>query len=347
MAGTKKPRRILAGKLTLAGRKVDEALKLLAGAGVPVDSLTPIGRDRIALALLSIANMKPDTPWSDAAIHDDGANWRLTSRQIIKFQNEFWQQRISPGSYDDIRRSDLEPLLLASIAVASAGNPNANRNNPTRSYAIHPEAGSLLRSFGSRDGPKETAKFVAKMGSLEERMERRRPMRIEAKLPDGKLIELAQGDHNALQKAVLEEFLPRFAPVAKVLYIGDASNKYLHVDVEGMKKLGLNEIAHDMLPDLVVLDEKNQWLLLIEAVHSSNPISKLRHLALEEFTAGCPLPKVFVSVFASRKEYRRWVMDISWETEVWLVDAPSHLIHFNGERYLGPHPSSPLLRSKS
>ena len=85
-------------------------------------------------------------------------------------------------------------------------------------------------------------------------MERRRPLKIGAKIPDGKLIELTKGEHNALQKAILELFLPRFAPVSKVLYIGDASNKYLHIDAEGLEKLGLNQIAHDMLPDLVVLD---------------------------------------------------------------------------------------------
>lgn len=340
MASTKKPRntrRILAGTKSLAGRKVDEALKLLLSAGIPVGSLTEVGRDRIALALLSIANMKPQTPWSDAAIYGDGSGWKLTSRQIINFQNEFWKQRISSGSYDHIRRADLEPLLLAGIAVASAGNPNANQNNPTRSYAVHPDAGGLLRSFGASNAVGEAAKFLDKMGSLEERMERRRPLKVGVTLPDGKLVELTRGEHNALQKAILEEFIPRFAPVSKVLYIGDASNKYLHVDAEAMMKLGLNQMAHDMLPDIVVLDEKNQWLLLIEAVHSSNPISKLRHLALEEFTVGCPLPKVYVSVFASRKEYKRWVLDISWETEVWLVDSPSHLIHFNGDRYLGPH----------
>lgn len=340
MASTKKPRykrRILAGTRTLAGRKVDEALELLLKAGIPVASFTDIGRDRIALALLSIANMKPETRWSDAAIHGDDTNWKLTSRQIIKYQNEFWKQKISSGSYDDIRRADLEPLLLAGIAVASAGNPNANQNNPTRSYAIHSEAAGLLRSFGSPEAPSEIARFLEKMGSLEERMERRRPLKIGAKLPDGKLIELTKGAHNALQKAILEQFIPRFAPTAKVLYIGDASNKYLHVDEEGLEKLGLNQSAHEMLPDIVVLDEENQWLLLIEAVHSSNPISKLRHLALEKFTAGCTLPKVFVSVFASRTEFKRWVFDISWETEVWLVDSPDHLIHFNGDRYLGPH----------
>ena len=340
MAGKKNlryTRRILSGTRTLAGRKVDEALSLLLGAGIPVSSLTMVGRDRIALALLSIANMKPETPWREAAIHGDGTNWKLTSRQIIKFQNEFWKQRISSGSYDDIRRADLEPLLLAGIAVASAGNPTANPNNPTRSYAVHSDAASLLRSFGSPDAPAETACFREKMGSLEERMERRRPLKLGTRLPDGKLIELTQGQHNTIQKAVLEQFIPRFAPSAKVLYIGDASNKYLHVDTEGLEKLGLNRIAHEMLPDIVVLDEEHQLLLLIEAVHSSNPISKLRHLALENFTAGCSLPKVFVSVFASRKEFKRWVFDISWETEVWLTDSPDHMIHFNGDRYLGPH----------
>ncbi len=342
MASTKKPRhkrRILAGTRSLAGLKVNEALELLRNAGIPVKPLTAIGKDRIALALLSIANMKSGTPWSEAAIHGDGGNWKLTSRQIISFQNEFWKQRISSGSYDDIRRVDLEPLLLAGIAVASAGNPAANQNNPTRSYAVHPEAAGLLRSFGTPRASAEVARFLERMGSLEERMERRRPLKIGARLPDGKLIELTKGEHNALQKAILELFIPRFAADAKVLYIGDASKKYLHVDAQGLKKLGLNQIAHDMLPDIVVLDTKNQWLLLIEAVHSSNPVSKLRHLALEEFTAGCPLPKVFVSVFATRKEFKRWVFDISWETEVWLADSPDHLIHFNGDRYLGPHPA--------
>ena len=168
MASRKKPRhkrRILSGTRSLAGRKVDEALALLRNAGIPVESLTSIGKDRIALALLSIANMKPRTPWSEAAVHGDGANWKLTSRQIIDFQNEFWKQRISSGSYDDIRRVDLEPLLLAGIAMASAGNPNANQNNPTRSYAIRPER-LPSRSFGSSQAPAEVARFLERMGSL-------------------------------------------------------------------------------------------------------------------------------------------------------------------------------------
>ncbi len=334
---TRGARPILSGTKTRAGRKVDQTLALLASIGVPIAGMTPLRKDRIALALLSIANMKPDTDWASAAVHDDGSGWKLTSKEIIKFQNTFWNQSISSGSYDDIRRVDLEPLLLAGIAIPSAGNPNAADNNPTRGYAVHPSAGKVFRAHGTPQEATSASAFLVEMGSLLERMERRRPPKIEVTMPDGKLIALTSGTHNALQKAVIEQFIPRFAPVSKVLYVGDASNKYLHVEAGRMQELGLNPAAHDMLPDVVVEDERNGWLLLIEAVHSSNPISQLRHLALEKLTSGCVLPKVFISVFASRAELRRWICEISWETEVWLTDAPDHLIHFNGDRYLGPH----------
>jgi hypothetical protein len=330
-------RRLLSGSRSAAGRKVDEALIALRSVGIPVDSLTAIERDRIALALLSISNIRPSDTWSNAGLAKDGSQWRLATREIIAFQNTNWFQKISPGSYDDIRRKDLKLLVLAGIAVASAENPNANQNNPTRRYALTKDAGDLIRSIGADEFVTRANEFLSRVGSLEERLERYRPKRIGIQLPDGRLLQLADGEHNQLQKAILEEFIPRFVADAKVLYLGDASNKRLHVDEKGLAEIGLREMAHEMLPDVVVIDTKNRWLVLIEAVHSSNPISKTRHIELENFTINCLLPRVYVSVFASRADFRAWVCDISWETEVWLVESPGHMIHFNGDKYLGPH----------
>jgi len=42
-----------------------------------------------------------------------------------------------------------------------------------------------------------------------------------------------------------------------------------------------------------------------------------------------------VTAFPNRSIMARYLGDIAWETEVWVADAPSHLIHFNGERFLG------------
>jgi hypothetical protein len=325
---------------SLLGRRIREALLLLEKAGMPVADLTLRKQEKVALALFSIANMKPDTPWSEAAIHGDGSNWRLTSREIINFENKYWKQRISSGSYDDIRRQDLERLLLAGIATASVANPNANRNDPTRRYAVSEAAGALIHNATTNKEDVFVKEFLSQNGSLAERLERRRPIRIEAKLPDGKLLELADGEHNRLQKAILEDFLSQFVRDPKVLYIADTSNKSLHVDPETIGELGLPAPSDDMLPDIVVLDRERSWVLLIEAVHSSNPISRERHLALEKFTESCRLPKIFVSVFATRTEFRKWAADISWETEVWLADSPSHMIHFNGDKFLGPYDSN-------
>ena len=333
----KKPS-LLAGK-SRAAQRVRQALRLLKKAGVPVDTLTPRRKEKAALALFAIANMKPDTPWSDAAIHGDGKMWRLTSRQIIEFENEHWGQSISPGSYDDIRRKDLLLLILADIAIASVENPNASKNDPTRRYAVCPGAEFLLHSAGTDMEDAAAADFVLLNGSLEARIARRRPLSISAQLPDGKLLELADGEHNRLQKAILELFLPHFVKHFQVLYVADVSNKSLHVDTASLLALGLPEPSDDMLPDVVVHDRHNNWVLLIEAVHSSNPISAERHLSLENFTKACSLPKVYISVFANRAEFRNWVTQISWETEVWLADAPSHMIHFNGDKFLGPHVS--------
>jgi hypothetical protein len=29
---------------------------------------------------------------------------------------------------------------------------------------------------------------------------------------------------------------------------------------------------------------------------------------------------------------------LAWEADVWVADAPAHLIHLNGVRFLGPYP---------
>ncbi len=51
----------------------------------------------------------------------------------------------------------------------------------------------------------------------------------------------------------------------------------------------------------------------------------------------CKAGLVFVSAFPNRKTFTKYLEAISWETEVWVADNPTHLIHFNGTRFLGPY----------
>ena len=92
------------------------------------------------------------------------------------------------------------------------------------------------------------------------------------------------------------------------------------------------------MPDVVVHDTRRNWLLLIEAVTSAGPVDGKRRKELKELFAGCKAGLVFVTAFANREAMRSFFTQISWETEVWVAEDPDHLIHFNGERFLGPYP---------
>ena len=90
-------------------------------------------------------------------------------------------------------------------------------------------------------------------------------------------------------------------------------------------------------PDIVVYDKNWRWLFLIEAVTFHGPVSSKRIIELEKLFKECKTGKVYMTAFPNFKEFRRHTGDIAWETEVWLADFPEHMIHFNGNRFVGPH----------
>lgn len=145
------------------------------------------------------------------------------------------------------------------------------------------------------------------------------------------------GQHNDLQKAIIEEFLPRYGHGCEVLYIGDTANKLLFIDADKLKSLHFFELSHDELPDIIAYNTNKNWLYLIEAVHSSGSISEVRMLELKRLTTGCTADIVYVTAFLTKAEFRKWAAEIAWETEVWIAENPDHLIHFNGGKFLGPY----------
>ena len=140
-----------------------------------------------------------------------------------------------------------------------------------------------------------------------------------------------------MQKEIIEQFLPRFGSDCAVLYIGDTSNKSLHIEIEELKKLNFFELSHDELPDIIAYSESKNWLYLIEAVHSSGPMSEIRVHQLKKLLKDTKAEIIFVTAFLSRNEFRKWVIEVAWETEVWIADNPDHMIHFNGHKFLGAY----------
>ena len=156
-------------------------------------------------------------------------------------------------------------------------------------------------------------------------------------LAERQRIRLPRNDDKFLLKAVLEEFCPRFVPGGIVVYIGDTEKMFRHFDAAYLRNLGVPVREHGKMPDVVVHFIDKNWLVLIEAVTSHGPVNPKRLTELRALFAGSKAGLVFVTAFLNRRGLLKYIGDIAWETEVWVADAPDHMIHFNGERFLGPY----------
>ncbi len=205
-------------------------------------------------------------------------------------------------------------------------------------YRLTDEAATVLRTFGTPDFDATVAKFIAKFGSLREDYRRIREIcQIPLRLCDGTTLSLSPGVHNSLQVGVIQEFGPRFAPGAVVLYLGDTARKHIIFDVDEFSRLHIPITEHDKLPDIILYWAERNWLYLIEAVTSHGPVSPKRHRELEGLLKESPVDRIYVTAFLGAADFRKYAGDIAWETEVWIAESPDHLIHFNGPKFLGPY----------
>jgi hypothetical protein len=87
----------------------------------------------------------------------------------------------------------------------------------------------------------------------------------------------------------------------------------------------------------VIYCSKRNWLVLAEAVTSHGPVDAKRHEELKTLFANAKAGLVFLSAFPDRRTFNKHEDAIAWETEAWIAESPTHLVHFNGSRFLGPY----------
>jgi hypothetical protein len=225
------------------------------------------------------------------------------------------------------------------LLLRNPDNPRRPTNSGQTVYQVEPTALALLRTFGTKRWAAQLKEYLAKRAKIRQKMKRNRNLtRVPVKLPSGKKVTLSPGGQNPLIKQIVEEFCPRFAPGSTVAYIGDAENKFLHLDAAYLKGLGVIIAPAAKMPDVIAHDTKRKWLVLVEAVTSVGAVDPKRRKELKELFSGCKAGLVFVTAFETRRAMQSFLPLISWETEVWVAEDPDHLIHFDGERFLGPYP---------
>lgn len=307
---------------------LQQAAEILAALGLP-ERYT---NERCSLTLLALAGMRQTSKWSQARRSD-----RMTVRQIMDHMRDVFGKDYKPNTRESIRKETLHQFTAAGIANLNPDEPDRPTNSGKTCYQLSEEALGAIKLFGSRGFAKAAKGFRDRSALAKAYTASRGVSPVPIQLPNGVSLNLSPGAHNDLQRAVLLQFAPVFAPGADLLYIGDTANKDLFG--EALKStLGIAADDHGKLPDLVLYCPNREWIYLVEAVSSHGPMSPTRVLGLRERFKKYVSQLIFVSAFPDRKTFRGYIAAIAWDTEVWIATEPEHLIHFNGDRFLGPRP---------
>jgi BsuBI/PstI restriction endonuclease domain/BsuBI/PstI restriction endonuclease HTH domain len=286
-----------------------------------------------AYTLLAILDLRSDATWAEAQAPLRGIT------PVIDFIAEAYGVRYAPNTRETIRDDAVKFFVEAGLLLRNPDDPNRPTNSGRTVYQIEPSALALLRKVGTPRWLRALKKYLASRESIKHEIARKRDLaRVPVTLPDGSQVALSPEGQNPLIKAIIEQFCPAFAPGGVVIYIGDTENKFVHLESDSLTSLGVILDSAAKIPDVIVHYTRKNWLLLIEAVTSAGPVDGKRRTELKELFAGCKAGLVFVTAFETRRSMQSFLSHIAWESEVWIAEDPDHMIHFNGERFLGPYP---------
>jgi len=307
---------------------LEAALQILASFGLPRAQQN----ERSALCLLALLNLTPGKAWAKAE------NPLIGITPIMDWAREYYDKDYAPNTRETVRRQTMHQFVDAGLALYNPDKPDRPVNSPKAVYQIEPAALAVLHAFGTPKWHDNLTAYLAERETLAARYAKEREQNlIPIEIAPGKQISLSPGEHSELIRAIIEDFAPRFAPGSVLVYAGDTGDKWGYFDAALLAELGVKVDSHGKMPDVVLHYTARNWLLLVESVTSHGPVDGKRHAELANLFAGSAAGLVYVTAFPNRTIMARYLPEIAWETEVWVADAQSHLIHFNGERFLGPY----------
>ena len=302
--------------------KVEEAREFLKTIGMPKAQQT----DLCCYVILAMAGIKPDMSWSEAT------NEWIRIHDMIQFVNTFYGVSYAENSRETFRKQALHSFRTAAL-IEDNGKAT---NSPNYRYRLTEETVELLKTMQTPEWEIVLKRFFCYHKKLIEVYASKKQMTMMPVNINGEDFKFSTGKHNELQKAIIEEFAPRFAPNSECLYVGDTTKKDLVKNVDKLKALGFEITLHDKMPDVVLYREDENWIYFVESVTSVGPMDPKRILEITEMTKDVTAGKIFVTAFLDFKTYKKFAEELAWETEVWIAEMPDHMIHLDGDRFMGP-----------
>lgn len=302
--------------------KISETREFLKNIGMPKQQQADI----CCYVILAMAGIKPEMPWNEAT------NEWIRIHDIIQFANTYYGTSYAENSRETFRKQALHRFRTAAL-VEDNGKAT---NSPNYRYRLTDETLQLISNLDTNEWNKHLKLFLTYHEKLVDIYASKKKMTMMPVKINGDDFSFSAGKHNELQKAIIEDFAPRFAPNAECLYVGDTIEKDFVKNVEKLLELGFEITLHDKMPDVVLYREDKNWIYFVESVTSVGPMDPKRILEIEELTKNVSAGKIYVTAFLDFKTYKKFAEELAWETEVWIAEMPEHMIHLNGDRFMGP-----------
>lgn len=314
---------------------LNDAREILKSIDMPVKYCNP----RCLMVFAACADMGADSVrWRDATEQYHGIH------EIIEFINREFPNKAGldksnycENSRETIRKYTLKPFVQAGIMEQKYGLAT---NDKTNAYRFTARFSFLLRTYGTPQWEDALASFLDGYTTYSEILKQEKKIEAAYKVCyEGSELSFRLNPHNKLQKEIIENLFPLIAKeqLPELLYVGDAVDRDLKQESDRLAELGINVLSDSpILPDIIAYDEKNNRILFIEAYYSGgaftvDKVNKIKSLChCKEGTEAA-----FITAFDTTKKMLKAYQEVAWDTEIWIAEEPTHLVHKNGDKFVG------------
>ena len=312
----------------LIKQKIEEARDILKEFGMPVAQQN----ERTAYCLLALVNVTPEKDWINAE------NPLVGITPMMSFAKKYYDKEYAPNSRETFRRFSTHQMVQAGLVLYNPDRLDRPVNSPNAVYQITPEVLTIIKAYKTNKFKDLLDAFINNKSTLSAQYAHERKMNmVSVKIKKNHSIQISPGNHSELIRDIIEQMAPRFLPGSTLIYVGDTGEKWGFYDQELAGNLLFNVQQHGKMPDVILYVEDKKWLVLIEAVTSHGPVDSKRFIELENLFCNVIVDKIYISAFPDKKTFSHYVQEIAWDTEAWIADNPTHMVHFNGDKFLGPH----------
>lgn len=313
--------------------RLNDAYEILSNIGMPDTLKNP----RSVMTLVALAEMTPEKKWRNASEEYHGTH------HIVEFLKTYYPNKAgldnkpyAENSRETFRKSTIKPWVSAGILEAKAGLAT---NDKDYSYRFSSYFAALLRSYGTEQWEETLSDYNNTHVSYAEYLKQTKTVERDYKIDyEGSCISLKKSAHNKLQMDVLQKLIPLICEnKPELLYIGDATDRDLLQKNQRLDELGIHVLSEsETMPDLILYDAGKKRIIFVEAYHSTGLFSLDRVNTLKNL---CHCVKgteaAFITAFDSTSKMLKHYKEIAWDTDIWATDEPTHLLHKNGDKFIG------------